>query len=265
MVTGLGGVFIKAKDPKFLARWYEDNLSIGFGQSVYFSFKWRELNNADKIGNTVFCFFKDNTDYFYPSESDMMINFRVENLDELRIKLKKVGIVVVDKVETFDYGRFGWAMDPEGNKIEMWEPIDSGFEESNTPFEANKVTGLGGAFLKCKEPEELMNWYANHFGLFFSYSSHTFQWNDLNKMNHIGHTVFSFFPMKSEYFKPSEKKFMLNFRVQNLDKLIEELRTSEVDIIGDTQEFEYGKFGWITDPEGNKIELWEPVDEKFVF
>ena len=265
MVTGLGGVFIKAKDPKFLARWYEDNLGIGFGNSIYYSFLWRDKNSPEEIKSTVFSFFKEDSNYFLPSESTMMINFRVENLDEIRIKLKKEGVVVIDKIESYEHGRFGWVMDPEGNKIELWEPTNSGSAEGNTPFEMKKVSGLGGAFLKCNDPEELMKWYAHHFGLFFSYSSHTFQWKDLNNMNHIGHTVLSFFPIKSAYFSPSEKKFMLNFRVHNLKELLEELRTSEIDVIEKTEEFEYGKFGWIIDPEGNKIELWEPVDEKFVF
>src|SRR3954469_11634931 len=99
MVTGLGGVFIKANDPKFLARWYEDNLGIGFGTTLYFSFKWRELNNPSLISHTVFSFFREDTTYFYPGTNDVMINLRVNNLDDLRIKLKNDGVFVVDKIE----------------------------------------------------------------------------------------------------------------------------------------------------------------------
>ena len=265
MITALGGVFIKAKDPKFLARWYEDNLGIGFGTTVYFSFKWRELNSPDDISHTVFSFFKDDTTYMYPSDSDVMVNLRVSNLDDLRIQLKNDGVNVIDKIETYEYGRFGWAMDPAGYKIELWEPIDDGFEERNKPMHLKDVTNLGGIFLKYPDPEAMMKWYSKQFGLFFSYSSHTFQWKDLNDQKHTGHSVLSFFKQSSLYFEPSTKNFMLNFRVANLDELLKELRKSEVHVFEKTEEFEYGKFGWLLDPEGNKIELWEPVDEKFVF
>jgi predicted enzyme related to lactoylglutathione lyase len=127
------------------------------------------------------------------------------------------------------------------------------------------VSGLGGVFLKSPDPEKMMEWYSKQFGLFFSYSSHTFQWKDLNDKNHTGHTVLSFFPDDTNYFTPSTKNYMLNLRVSNLNALLKELRLSGVQVIDKTEEFEYGKFGWILDPEDNKIELWEPVDEKFVF
>lgn len=263
MVTGLGGVFIKAKDPKFLARWYEDNLGIGFSNSVYFSFKWRELSEPDNVAHTVFSFFNNDTTYFHPGTGDVMINLRVTDLDNLRIQLKNDGVTVIDKVESYEYGRFAWIMDPVGNKIELWEPVDDGFEERNKPMNLKGVSGFGGIFLKCPDPEATMKWYSKHLGLFFSYSSHTFKWRDLNDSSLTGHTVLSFFPDSSAYFNPSDKNFMLNLRVEDLHSLLKELRTSGVEVIEQTEDFEYGKFGWIVDPEGNKIELWEAVDEKF--
>jgi predicted enzyme related to lactoylglutathione lyase len=265
MVTGLGGVFIKAYDPKFLARWYEDNLGIYFGTALYFSFKWREMNQPENIAHTVFSFFRDDTTYFYPGTNDLMINLRVNDLDDLRIRLKIEGVYVEDKIESYEYGRFGWAMDPAGNKLELWEPIDSGFEDQNKLINLDNVTSFGGVFLKCPNPESLMKWYSKNFGLFFSYSSHTFQWKDLVDKEHTGHTVLSFFTQDSSYFEPSMKNYMLNFRVKNLHGLMENLKSSGAELITKTEEFEYGKFGWIVDPEGNKIELWEPVDEKFNF
>ena len=77
-----------------------------------------------------------------------------------------------------------------------------------------------------------------------------------------GNTVFSFFKEDTTYFNPSEKSLMINFRVSNLDVLLEELKKEGVEIVGEKEEYEYGKFGWIIDPEGNKIELWQPVDQK---
>jgi predicted enzyme related to lactoylglutathione lyase len=265
MVSGIGGVFIKASDPKFLARWYEDNLGIGFRHSLYFSFKWREMSDPDQVSHTFFSFFRDDTNYFFPGSNDMMINFRVTDLDGLRIRLKNDGVFVVDKVETYEYGRFGWLLDPEGNKIELWEPADEGFEERHYPMDLKDVSGFGGIFMKCASPEKLMQWYSKQFGLFFSYSSHTFQWKDFYKREHTGHTVLSFFPEDTAYFEPSKKEYMLNLRVENLDKLLSDLRSSGVDVMENTESYEYGKFGWLLDPEGNKIELWEPVDENMAF
>ena len=123
-VVGIGGVFINAKDPEALAKWYEENLGVDFSQGSYTTFKWINENNPDLPGNTVFSFFKEDSDYFEPSESKFMINFRVKNLHLLLFTLKHNGVWVSDKTEYYDYGSFGWIMDPEGNKIELWEPKD---------------------------------------------------------------------------------------------------------------------------------------------
>jgi predicted enzyme related to lactoylglutathione lyase len=123
-VTGIGGVFIKAKDPEALAKWYAENLGIDFAEGNYVAFRW--LNEkAETPGTTVFSFFKESTDYFDPSECKYMINFRVNNLHTLLKTLKQNGVWVADKTEYYDYGSFGWIMDPEGNKIELWEPVDA--------------------------------------------------------------------------------------------------------------------------------------------
>ena len=125
-VTGIGGVFMKARDPKALARWYQENLGIDFGENLYMTFKWTNENNPAVPGNTVFSFFKEDSDYFDPSESKFMLNLRVKNLHLLLFELKHNGVWVSDKTEYYDYGSFGWIMDPEGNKIELWEPKDEG-------------------------------------------------------------------------------------------------------------------------------------------
>lgn len=123
-VTGVGGVFIKARDVKFLTGWYQKHLGIEFGNNSYVDFKW--LNKDPDIpGSTVFSFFKDDTTYFNPSEKPCMINFRVKDLDGLLAELKKNGVETVGEKEEYEYGKFGWIMDPEGNKIELWEPVDA--------------------------------------------------------------------------------------------------------------------------------------------
>jgi catechol 2,3-dioxygenase-like lactoylglutathione lyase family enzyme len=121
-VTGLGGVFFKAKDPKKLQEWYSDHLGIQPDDDGTVTFKWLELDNPDRRGYTVWAPFPSNTKYFKPSRAPFMINFRVGNLEELLTALKEEGVKVDDRVEEIEQGKFGWIMDPEGNRIELWEP-----------------------------------------------------------------------------------------------------------------------------------------------
>jgi predicted enzyme related to lactoylglutathione lyase len=123
-VTGIGGAFFKAKNPKELAAWYEKHLGIPFDGNVYTSFKWKD-DGPD--GQTVFSIFGADSDYYAPSMSTFMFNFRVADLDALLEELKSEGVEIVGEPQAFDYGKFGWILDPEGNKIELWEPIDTGF------------------------------------------------------------------------------------------------------------------------------------------
>lgn len=89
-----------------------------------------------------------------------------------------------------------------------------------------------------------------------------FAWRDAEDHTKTCYTVRSPFPATTSYFSPSDKPFMFNYRVKDLKALFEVLRTEGVQIVGDVEEYEYGKFGWIMDPDGNKIELWEPIDDK---
>ena len=122
-----------------------------------------------------------------------------------------------------------------------------------------KVTGLGGFFFKTKDPAALKKWYGEHLGLPVDDYGCTFWWKD--QEGNDCSTQWSPFKEDTKYFTPSEKQFMMNFRVENLEELLKELKASGVTVVGDIEEYEYGKFGWILDPEGNKIELWEPIDK----
>lgn len=126
----------------------------------------------------------------------------------------------------------------------------------------NRVTGLGGFFFKTKDPDAIKEWYKNHLGLNTDQYGCTFWWKDEtgNKCS----TQWSPFPEDTTYFKPSDTPFMMNFRVENLRELLKLLKTEGVTVVGEIEEYDYGKFGWILDPEGNKIELWEPVDTAFL-
>lgn len=126
-VTGLGGVFIKTNDPKKMAAWYDQHLGLDFGTNSYMSFMWKQAGEPAQEGRTVFSFFPHSTEYFKPSQAGVMLNFRVENLEQLLQQLKQEGVEAVGEMETYEYGKFGWILDPDGNKIELWEPVDSGF------------------------------------------------------------------------------------------------------------------------------------------
>ncbi|MBK7560223.1 MAG: VOC family protein [Chitinophagaceae bacterium] len=124
-VIGLGGPFIKANDPKGLAAWYEKHLGISFKGATYTD--WPLTNNAgsNKPGYNVLSFFKSDSDYFAPSEKQVMVNFIVKDLFALIDVLKAEGVTIIGEPLDEAYGKFGWILDPEGNKIELWEPPDS--------------------------------------------------------------------------------------------------------------------------------------------
>lgn len=123
-VTGVGGVFIKASDPKKMAAWYQQHLGIGFGDNSYVSFRWTNPHHPSLPGSTIFSFFKKDSKYFDPSQSSTMINFRVKDLNKLLELLRKEGVTIAGEIMEEEYGKFAWIMDPEENKIELWEPYD---------------------------------------------------------------------------------------------------------------------------------------------
>lgn len=127
-VTGIGGIFFKCKDPKAIREWYKTNLGLSVNQygSV---FEWYQGADSTKKGFTQWSPFKETTKYFEPSAKDFMINYRVENMETLVGELQRSGVVVVDTIQTYDYGRFVHLLDPEGNKIELWEPNDIAYEK----------------------------------------------------------------------------------------------------------------------------------------
>ncbi len=125
-VIGVGGIFFKSTDPKALNEWYGKNL--GLVTNEYGSlFEFRSSDQPDQKGYLQWSPFGEKTTYFQPSEKDFMINYRVENLEELVTELKKNGVNVLDEIETYEYGKFVHIMDPDGNKIELWEPVDTVF------------------------------------------------------------------------------------------------------------------------------------------
>ncbi|WP_297335272.1 VOC family protein [Algoriphagus sp.] len=128
---------------------------------------------------------------------------------------------------------------------------------------SRKVTGIGGIFFKVKDPDATKSWYAQNLGLNVDRYGTAFEWRSTENPDQKGFSQWS--PMKEDtsYFEPSTKDFMVNYRVENLPKLLEELKRNGVRILDEIQEFEYGKFVHILDPDGHAIELWEPNDEVY--
>jgi predicted enzyme related to lactoylglutathione lyase len=120
-----------------------------------------------------------------------------------------------------------------------------------------KVTGIGGIFFKVRDPERMSAWYREHLGICVEDGHADFVWCEKEKPEEVGRTVWSLFPQDTDYLGPAQTSFMINYRVANLDEMLAQLRRNGV-TVEKVEEYEYGRFAWITDPEGNRIELWEP-------
>ena len=121
-VTGIGGVFFQAKDPVSLRAWYRKHLGIDVQDWGGTAFSWTDDAGNPANGTTVWSIGEASGDQFAPSTSTFMINYRVENLAALLQVLRDEGCVVLEKMDDSEFGKFGWVMDPEGNKVELWQP-----------------------------------------------------------------------------------------------------------------------------------------------
>lgn len=121
-VRGIGGIFFKSENPGALYAWYEKHLGIKARQGEGANFIWRRADDPSKEEMTAWAIFPTSTKYFQPAKAGFMLNYIVDNLDETLKALREDGVQVDEKVEEYDYGKFGWIMDPDGNRIELWEP-----------------------------------------------------------------------------------------------------------------------------------------------
>jgi predicted enzyme related to lactoylglutathione lyase len=131
-VTGIGGIFFKARDPDAMARWYEERLGIAVEPAATSSedgehersgmFHWREHDDPEAEGMTIWAVFPERTSYFFPGQAPFMVNYRVRDLDQVLEELKREGVWIDERREDTEYGRFAWIQDPEGNRIELWQP-----------------------------------------------------------------------------------------------------------------------------------------------
>jgi len=122
LVTGLGGVFFKTEDTEATQKWYEEHLGLGMVDSDTVGFWWRHDDDPDRRGHTVWGPFDMNSEHFGPGEAPFMFNYRVDDLDAILSRLRAEGIEVLDKREDSEFGRFGWIVDLDGHRVELWEP-----------------------------------------------------------------------------------------------------------------------------------------------
>ena len=121
-VTGIGGIFFKAKEPKVLGQWYAANLGIDVQPWGGAQFAWRDAADPERTGSTAWSLFSMDTKYLDPSTAPFMVNYRVADLDAMLAQLRAAGAQVDEKTDESEYGKFGWVMDPDGNRIELWQP-----------------------------------------------------------------------------------------------------------------------------------------------
>ncbi len=121
-ITGIGGVFFKAENPDTLFAWYEKHLGLTGKPGEGFMLPWPKADDPNPAGISVFSIFPKSTKYFGPGQSTFMVNFTVENLNALLETLQAEGVEIDPKRESYDFGKFAWIIDPEGNRIELWEP-----------------------------------------------------------------------------------------------------------------------------------------------
>jgi predicted enzyme related to lactoylglutathione lyase len=255
-VIGIDAIYFVSKDPARLRTWYANHLGMGthfYGNEVdrpqqSFSVAWNPVTSNDKI--------------FSPSKKGFVFSYRVDDLKALLESLNKRG-VHVSTIEDRLEGKVVSILDPDGNKVILTQPNGSLKPPAAQP--PDRVTGLGGVFFKSTDSKTLGAWYKDNLGLEVTEWGCSFQWIDPSNPNtkDPATTAWSTFGSTSKYFEPSQKDFMFNYRVKNLDELLASLKSAGVECVGDPQEFSYGKFGWVLDPEGNKLELWEPIDGGF--
>jgi predicted enzyme related to lactoylglutathione lyase len=134
-------------------------------------------------------------------------------------------------------------------------------QKNQTDNSTPRVTGIGGIFFFSDNPKETKEWYAKNLGLEVNDWGSTFQFRDVNRPDEVGSLQWTPFKKGSEYFAPSKKEFMINYRVQNIEGLVNKLKENGVTILDEIASYDYGKFVHLMDTEGNKIELWEPRGE----
>jgi predicted enzyme related to lactoylglutathione lyase len=236
-VTGVGGVFFKSKDVAKLKDWYSQHL--GFVTTDWgASMVWTDPKTQAKV-RTEWSPFKENSDYFAPSTWPFMINYLVEDIKGLVDTLRKEGVTVIGDVSEYDYGKFAHIMDPEGRKIELYQPADG----DAPPAWTDKVVGFGGIFFKSDDVATIKEWYKKHLDI-DGYLLPMTTWTPLGN--------------NDEFFAETSKPYVFSYRVRDLDHLIGQLKADGIKTSEVLTKPPIGKLAWAIDPDGNKVAFWQP-------
>jgi predicted enzyme related to lactoylglutathione lyase len=272
-ILGIGGVFFKSANREQMREWYSKHLGLADkGQGAMLP--WREHDDPQKEHVTVWTVFPTSTKYFDPSPAPFMVNYIVDDMDALLDRLKQEGVKIDAKRMNESYGRFAWIYDLDGNKIELWQPLPAeGQKQSPQPEkskppvkmeqrERGRILGIGGVFFKSANREQMREWYSKHLGLADKGQGAMLPWREHDDPQKEHVTVWTVFSASTHYFDPSPAPFMVNYIVDDMDALLDRLKQEGVKIDAKRMNESYGRFAWIYDLDGNKIELWQPTPAK---
>jgi predicted enzyme related to lactoylglutathione lyase len=249
-----------------MREWYSKHLGLADkGQGVMLP--WREHDDPQKEHVTVWTVFPASTKYFDPP---LMINYIVDDMDALLDRLKQEGVKIDAKRMNESFGRFAWIYDLDGNKIELWQPLSAGGpetqssqpEKSKPPVkieQRGRILGIGGVFFKSANRDQMREWYSKNLGLADKGQGVMLPWREHDDPQKEHVTVWTVFPASTKYFDPP---LMINYIVDDMDALLDRLKQEGVKIDAKRMNESFGRFAWIYDLDGNKIELWQPQSAK---
>ena len=252
-IAGVAGVLVASPDPARMRDWYARHLGLRFEEGSGARFPWRWPDGGGRV-ETRLDFVDEAGSPFAPGSQPFRVSYLVRDLDALARTLDEAGNEVT--IRDGRTGRVGRIVDPEGRAVELLQAD----EPTDPPEDHGRVTGIGGVFLRSPDPAATKAWYAR-LGIVPGDDGYV----TFPAISGGGETltVWEVFPADTTYFdsggKPGPQPLMLNLRVRELDELVEGLRRDGVWVDPTTEAYEYGKFAWIVDPSGARIELWEPA------
>ncbi|MCA6074570.1 VOC family protein [Fulvivirga sedimenti] len=258
-MNGLRTIVYRVPDLQAARKWYSDvfNVSPYFDEPFYIGFNIGGFELGLQPG--------DGTNL---DPTHHVSYWGTDNLEESVESFRKAGATVLENLEDVGGGiRVAVMGDPWGNPVGLIEnPHFRLGETEKHPVPAREpgVTGPGGFFFKCKDPEMVKTWYRENLGILTGQYGAQWQWRKESTGNEPGFTVWSAFKDDTDYFEPSQHDFMINYRVNDLEGLLSKMKSNGVQQVGKLEVYDYGKFAWVLDPEGRKIELWEPIDKEYI-
>ncbi len=257
LIRQIGGFTIRSRQAASMQAWYEKHLGLRFdGGTVVF--RWADPRQPSRIGHTWLRLFDSESDH--TEGPGFSVCFRVPGIRQLKTQLGQHGITTFDDTEgSQDLGPSLAFEDPDGLCMELWQADDDRFATAAVHAQGAIVSGIGGIYYRVADPLAYRSWYDKLFHMESDIAGVRFERREMDG----DQTVFVQWSVgshldASEYFAPSESAFMLNLTVQDMDACLRRLDHGGVSLLGDPEVHEHGIFAWIMDPDGNKVELWQP-------